>query len=167
MAEYVSRTRSNNPDVKIYVHTVDPPVMFWTYLLYANAVNKSSVDRIAAAQIGDEYVFDNIVFTGKCADVVDGTAIQLSEAFRSPCDYRQSKVKEFDETTYIQALEGVVSEMITIPSIVDNGGQWRVYNDLLCNNSDISGFVFIKTYDQFRISEQDNSQFCRTWFSKV
>lgn len=167
MAEYVDRIRRDDADQRIFVHTVDPPVMFWTYLLYADAVNESTVDQIAAAKSGDEYVFDNIVFTGKCADITQKNAIIMSEAFRPICDYSESKTEFSDEESYGAVMKSSISSKLTIPSIVDNGAQWRIYNDVLCSDFDISGFVHIKTYNQFDINSQDNRTFCQTWVTRV
>lgn len=167
IAEYVTRIRQGGDQTPVVVYTIDPPVMFWSYLVYSHKITKATSNEIAAAEITNKYQVDNLLFTNECADVAVGGQIIIAEAWRVPCEKSQSQFQPAETLTYEQRLGQQKSGAITIPSIVDNGAYFRIYNDPLCKRDDLAGFVSITDLEKFDLSKQDATEFCRTWLTKV
>jgi hypothetical protein len=152
---YIERLRQNSQTIPITVYTVDPPVMTWSYIVYGTYYSAQSKIEFAKALNSDDVVVNNITFTGKCVDI-NRPGILIAESSVGKCDSQN-----------IVLLTKVEEDKITIPSIVDNGAYFRVYNDELCMHHTAGQFVNITSINDFNFASQTNEIFCTTWFSMV
>jgi len=169
MSEYIERASNAHPDKKIIVYTVDPPVMFWTYLVYTDSITTQNVGQIAQTGESDVYTIGNVTFTGKCVDIANKDSLLIAEANRTgvACEFEHSSVKNISEEQYKITIEEQRGNAVTIPSVIDNGAYWRVYNPVLCDRRKISGFVTLNSFSKLNTSAQNNDKFCANWFTNV
>jgi hypothetical protein len=165
--EYIERVKDMYPDKNVFVYTIDPPVMFWNYLVYSDYFDRTTSEEVARAENSGVYVINGITFSNDCADIAIDNAVIVSEMWRVPCDLSRSQRAELDEIEYQRRLKDQYGQALTIPSIVDNGAYFRIYNDPLCKRESLEPFVRIEKASQFDTKSPDNETFCRTWFSNT
>jgi hypothetical protein len=164
VSEYLMRSIKLDPQRKFVVYTVDPPVMFWTYLVYSNRTSLETKEAIAEAEVTRTYSIDNITFTGKCVDLTQDVTI-LTESWRGTCEKSQSSMTSATDEAYTSYVDGKIQSGITIPSIIDNGAYYRIYNNRLCPLLSLPIYVAVTKLNAFTISNQSNEQFCQTWIA--
>jgi len=167
--DYAHRTHLLYPDKKIFIYTVDPPVMFWTYLLYANKITPQTVDQIASSELNANYEIDNITFTTDCVDAAREDDVLIAEFIRSatPCHRLKSGYSSNNEDEYQARLGFQQKNGVMIASLIDSGGYFKIYNDLLCNQTKLKQYPSLYRLDQFELAQQSNNEFCQQWFSSV
>ncbi|MEO8581140.1 MAG: hypothetical protein ABI425_01010 [Patescibacteria group bacterium] len=169
MSEYVARSLQANPGKKIIVYTIDPPVMFWTYLLYSHGITRSTVDSIAQIENTQSYVLGDVTFSSNCVDLADEDTIILSEANRSavPCDHDQTHFPQSSKDDFQKLVSDKQKSAITIPSVIDNGAYWRIYNNLLCDQKTMQGYITVNTFANLDPTAKNDQDFCQTYISTV
>lgn len=172
MAEYIDRSVKANPDRKVIVYTIDPPVMFWTYLLYSHNIkpeNLSQIAQVENAQDFKNYTIGNVTFTTECVDLGDNQSLILSEAIRAatPCNFDQSHFKQESQTQFQSIVDSNQNSNIQIPSLLDNGAYWKIYNNSLCDKKDLKRYVAVDQFKDLDPTTKNNQDFCSTWISNV
>lgn len=149
IVDYINRVRRTDVNTPIYVHTVDVPVMLWSYIIYSDFYTKETAREIAQFSGKDDVHINNIIFTTKCADPTQ-SGIVVNEAWRIPCDH-------VDKTKLVS---------LSIPSIVDNGTYWNIYNDFMCGDFANRPFIAVNSISDFDLERQSNEKFCNQWLAK-
>lgn len=147
--DYIDRVRQTDKEIPISIHTVDVPVMLWSYIVYSDIYTNETAPEIAQFSGKDEIHINNISITTKCA-IPTQPGIVINEAWRTPCDNV--------DTTSLQPL--------SIPSIVDNGTYWNIYNDSMCKENANRPYIEVTTMNDFNLEEQSNEKFCNQWLAK-
>lgn len=169
MAEYISRSLQEKPDQKIVVYTIDPPVTFWTYLIYTHSINEQNKDQIAQIENSQQYVLGNVTFTTDCVDLADDQNVVLSEAVRAavPCNYDKTHFRHESESQYQTFITAQQNTNLQIPSLLDNGAYWKIYNNTLCDKKTLKRYVSVDKFEDLNPLLKNNEEFCSTWISNV
>jgi hypothetical protein len=147
--DYITRVRKFDSITPVYVHTVDVPVMLWSYVVYSDFYSKEKAQEFATFSEKDEVKINNIIFTTRCADPsVEG--IVINEAWRVPCESQREPA----------------SFSLSLPSIIDNGTYWHMYNDTLCEKFANRPFITVNAIENFKIDKQSDQSFCNQWFAR-
>lgn len=144
--EYINRLRETDSVTPMYVHTVDVPVMLWSYLVYSDHYSKENASDFAAAAGSDHITINNVTFTTQCADP-NAAGITINESWRKPCE----------------AFLPDEDKPLSIPSVVDNGTYWDMYNDTLCEDFASRPYVTVSSMSDFDLGQQSNEKFCNQW----
>lgn len=165
MVEYLDRYRMKYPEKRMVVYTIDPPVMFWTYLLYTQRLTADTVNTVAAAENTKNYVIDTITFTTDCVDLARTDALVIAEPGRAatPCDHKDSVYQATTSSTYAEQIQRQRGSSLSIPSVVDSGGYWRIFNNELCNPLQLGKYVTLRQLAQLKTREQSDESFCKQW----
>lgn len=164
---YITRVMVQNPDKSVSFYTIDPPVMFWNYLVYANQLTRDNAAAIAQAENKGIYQLGNVRFSNTCPDITKTNEVIITEQWRPPCEQSQSSLAAAQTRDYSILIDKQKGAAITIPSIVDNGAYFRIYNDPICDRQAMSNFIDINSLSDFNIYKQTNSEFCTKWLSAV
>lgn len=143
VAQYIKR----NPDKKIVVTAPEPIFVFQEILVFNNLINKTNIDQINKAFQNKTYELNNFQVLGeRCVPTVipDGT-IYISHSNSRPCEGLDSPLR------YTQ-----------LPSLIDGGGIYRIYNDLSCSDFSLSRFPTIRE-DLFDLDKLENQEFCQSF----
>lgn len=161
MSDYISRVLKENGDQEIVVYTVDPPILFSSYLIYSRAYDHYSADSIAnAINKGDEtgdYRLGSVEFSSKCVDLSDQERVVIAEYWRGVCNENGSEIE--------QSL--VDQESLAIPNVLDSGAKFNIYHDQLCTNENLKSFTQITNMDDFSIEVMEQEEFCYKWIIKT
>lgn len=167
IANYISRIRAKDASVPIRVYTIDPPVLFWSYLTYTHTLTTQNAAEISLAEQTQAYTIDTITFTNDCADIADTSTVVVTEMWRVPCERTQSIRASLGDDVYETLLARQRAMAITIPSIVDNGAYFRIYNDPLCVREDLSNYVHFDHLNQLHMEGIEDAAFCQRWLTNV
>ncbi len=144
---YIDRIRSIDPLVPIYVHAVDVPVMLWNYIVYSDYYSKKTSSEFAQQLSDHTSSINNIIFTTECANP-SKDAIVINESWRGVCEGHEN------------------SEVLTIPSVVDNGAYWHIYNDAFCNDVQLKPFIELSNHQDMLVEKKSQIEFCQNYFAK-
>ena len=143
IAQYIKR----NPDKKFIITAPEPIFVFEEILVYNNLINKINIEAVNKAFQSKDYKLTNFQILGeRCVPetIPEGT-IYISHSNSRPCDGIDAPLK------YTQ-----------IPSLLDGGGIYRVYNDLSCADFSLSRFPSIRE-DLFDLDRLNNQEFCQNF----
>lgn len=164
---YVNRVQQLTPEKQIVVYTIDPPVMFWNYLVYANQLTKTNLTAITEAENSGNYKLGKVSFINACPDLTDQQAVVITEQWRVPCEQSQSNLAAATTQEYEVVIAKQKGSAITVPSIVDNGAYFRIFNDPICDRKSLSNFIDINNAADFDQTHKSNKDFCEKWFSRI
>ncbi|AKM81436.1 MAG: Glycosyl transferase family 39 [Candidatus Pacebacteria bacterium GW2011_GWF2_38_9] len=143
VAQYIKR----NPDKKILVSAPEPIFVFQEILIYNNLINKENISNINQAFQSEDYKLANFeVFGERCVpETIPDNTIYISHSNSRPCDGSDSPLR------YTQ-----------IPSLIDGGGIYRIYNDRSCGDFSLNRFLSIRE-DLFDLDKLNNQEFCQNF----
>lgn len=143
IAQYIKR----NPDKKIIITAPEPIFVFQEILIYNNLINKENIKDINQAFNTENYQLTNFKVLGeRCVpEIIENDTIYISHSNSRPCSGDDSPLK------YTQ-----------IPSLIDGGGIYRIYNDLNCANFGLSRFPSIRE-DLFDLDKLSSQEFCENF----
>ncbi|MDA1079201.1 MAG: hypothetical protein O2840_00720 [bacterium] len=153
LAQYIGWARESYPDEQIVVYTIDPPILFSSYLLHSGSVSQDTVGQISDSFRAGTYTFDNIRFQNTCVDDDDGITLGVTEAIRDRC----RALTEFSAD----------ANKITIPALKDSGSVYEILNDKVCGQYDLGTFIQVSSLDQFRLHTLSEEVFCKQWITDL
>lgn len=160
MSEYINRVLTERNDQEVVIYTVDPPILFSSYLIYSNAYDHHSADSIAAAiNEGDEtgiYEFGLVSFRSDCVNLSDPTKVVIAEYWRGVCNGNGSEIEQSQ----------IDKNSLAVPNILDSGAKFNIYHDQLCTDQNLKSFTQISNIDDFSIEKMDKTEFCYKWIIK-
>lgn len=150
LASYLDRLPKNNK-VTIYVPNKD---YLLRYLYYQNRYTPANADAIAKSINSGSYTIDAITFVSKCEEIPQEPGLTLivsREAER--CEFVQTSAQKNKFKT-------------VIPAVRDSGAVFTIFNDPVCTDYELSGFVHPQDLDSFNVNKLSNRDFCLTWIAQ-
>jgi len=142
IAQYIKR----QADQKIIIIAPEPGFVFQEILIHNNLINKSNLEKINQAFKTETYQLENFEVLGeRCVPQDENNIIYMAHSNVRPCEGNDSPLN------YNQ-----------IPSLLDSGGIYRVYQDKLCENYDLARFITIKE-NVFNFKTMSDLDFCQNF----
>ncbi|MCA9369342.1 hypothetical protein KC721_03510, partial [Candidatus Woesebacteria bacterium] len=147
VANYIER----NPDKKIIVYASEPRFMFETVLVFNNLITKETIASITTAYQEKKYSLDNFLITNTCYQPqADSSVVSIVNRATPTCDGSKTEKASTDTA---------------IPSLIDSGAIYRLYNDSLCSGYPLGTFSHIST-NNFYVEKLTNTDFCSSFFTR-
>lgn len=150
--EYIRRLHQQNPTQSVSVHTVDPLVLTYSYLLYSEKFTSK-------ASLADFKNLDNVSnqigpvrITSDCLNPNDTRSVMFTESWRGLCP---------DSSASISA------HPLTIASLLDSGAKLRLYHDKLCQPYRLNRFMQVKSLKELDINQLTNEAFCTRYILNI
>lgn len=144
IAQYIKR----NPDRNIIVVAAEPIFVFEEILIHNNLINRQNIAAINLAFQTKDFQLDNFKVVGeRCVPGdLEQDSLYISHSNVRPCVDRVDSPLDYTQ----------------IPSLLDGGGIYRVYQDSYCGNFSLARFPHIKEdlFDLDRLNQQD---FCQNF----
>lgn len=151
VANYIHRLPK---EMKVVVLVDEARFVFESYLVYNNLINEDNMPQIQEAMKSSVYRLGNVTFATDCLDV---------EAFADDTVFINNSVNVTCDQKPVPSLNQPYSK---IPSLLDNGAQFTIYNDLICSKYALRPFVHVTNRRILDAERLDNQQFCDELFSK-
>lgn len=143
-------TQRSPNEIPITILTDESKFVFESILAYSNAIKKANYDEITSAFQSKNYQFSNFRVTSDCVsqEMLD-QGIVIAKRTIQPC----IGVKLPSE------------KVVAIPSLIDSGAVYTIYNDSICSRYDLPRFSSVRK-NNFNIEKLDVTTFCTTFFSR-
>lgn len=151
LASYIHRLPAEK---KVIVLVDEARFVFESYLVYNGLITKENLPAIHQAMQDSVYTLGNVTFATDCLDTskFGGDTILINNSVNVTCD---------------QKPVGQVSvPYAKIPSLLDNGVQFVVYNDQICDKYALRPFVHVTDSKYLDVEPLSNMDFCDQLFSK-
>lgn len=161
LAEYLKRVPESQ---KVVVFSPEPEFTITTHVFFNSLLNKHTIGKIQSAYTTQNFIFNNIEFTGNC---LPANPSNFNELVISRHDIRNCGVDEAHVLT--QKLESDTqdsSNPLQIQAIKDSGKYFTIYNDQVCAGLEINPYLRIYKQEQFDFESMNDKEFCQTWLSK-
>jgi len=125
-----------------------------SYLAYSPELNAQNLTQIQQSMNSSIYKIGNVEFATKCFDAQQlqpGTII-INNGINVPCDLKNTARPN---VPYAK-----------IPSLMDNGALFTVYNDPVCSKYVLQPYVHVTKRKQLDVEHLDNEEFCTSLLSK-
>jgi hypothetical protein len=152
IANYAQRVPS---DTKILVLADEARFVFQSYLSYnPQLITPENMPAIQQAMQNSVYTLGNITFATDCLDLAQATenTVIINSGVNITCDKKP--------VTNIQV------PYAKIPSLLDNGVLFTVYNDKVCNAHVLQPYLHLTDRTQLDVERLDQHKFCESLFSK-
>jgi hypothetical protein len=167
LANYVTRVQQENPDQKVMVYTVDPPIMFASYLVHTNQMNRQNADLISAAINNQNWEWGSTKFSNDCVDQSDPAVINITEPLREACP----EEKGSDDVTLIRETAPPTlndnqidpNKVLDIAAVIDSGTKYHIHHDTFCQQFNLNTFTQVTKLADFDIENQTSADFCYKW----
>lgn len=147
VANYLTRTHSA-PTIVLADET---EFMYLTILHFGKWVEASTLAQIAQSYQKHEYQIGSVAVDNRCIDpqwLTAGITV-IAQASIPFCDSQRPAAFQPPVTA--------------IPSLLDSGEQFVLYNDALCSDYDLGRFSRVNT-DVFAVEQLETSEFCKQFF---
>lgn len=151
LASYINRL----PDDKRVVVLVDEArFVFESYLVYNDLITDANMPAIRKAMNESVYTLDNVTFSTDCLDTTAfaDDVVFINNSANVTCDQKP-----------VPSLQQPYAK---IPSLLDNGAQFTIYNDPVCSKYALRPFVHVTDRNVLDVERQENHIFCDQLFSK-
>lgn len=185
VANYIGHHHAAYPDTAITVFSDEAEYMFWSYLVYNNALNKENADEVAAQMRATPpytargtYTVGNITFTSYCAPQdpfseqgkVTEPQLWIVRQLHNTCpgsEWRKHTVGLDPSTDFKAPLPTLIpgdqrAPVLSFLAVLDSGERFRVYGNQLCS-ADAGTFIRVDSLDSLRVEQQDAQTFCQQW----
>lgn len=150
VASYIHRLPS---DKKVVVLVDEARFVFESYLVYNSLISRQNLPAIKQAMTTSVYTLGNVTFATDCLDSkqFDSNTIFINNSVNVTCD--QAPIK-------------MTMPYSKIPSLIDNGSQFTIYNDQVCDKYALRPFVHVTDRKYLDVESLSNDVFCDQLFSK-
>lgn len=149
LARYIQELKPLGKPIMVYAE--EPYFTFTTLITLGNDINKENLDNIHSAYQNKSYSLNRLKVVGSCVSLADLESSIVIADTRIPLCEGSSR-----EQTPIRT---------TIPSLIDSGAYFMIYNDPLCVQYGLPTFSHITT-DVFAIESLSDETFCRSFFAE-
>jgi hypothetical protein len=150
MANYIARLPK---EVKVIVLVDEARFVFESYLVYNNLITIQNLPAIQRAMKESVYTLGNVTFSTDCLDVTkltDDTVI-INNSINVTCDQKPVSISK---------------PYAKIPSLLDNGALFTIYNDQICDKYALRPFVHVTDRNVLDVERLSTQTFCDQLFSK-
>ena len=152
MSSYANRSAE---DGKIIVLGDESKFLFESIMAYSNLITKESIGDINRAMSSQDYQIKNITVNTRCLDLTqlnENTTI-ITDSSTALCDGQD-----------LSSLEDV--PISAIPSLLDSGAIFTIYNDRLCAGYGLNRFSRIGN-EIMRVEKINNESFCQSFLIRA
>lgn len=148
VANYIHR----NPDANVVVYASEPRFMFESILVFNGLITAENIQEINTAYQNKEYSLKNFTVINRCYQPSENqNVISIVHQATPTCgDSQQNTDKEIT---------------VQIPSLIDSGAIYTVYNDQLCRSYGLGRFSHI-TKNVFAVEKQTTEVYCTSFFTQ-
>ncbi|MEO8581361.1 MAG: glucosyltransferase domain-containing protein [Patescibacteria group bacterium] len=137
---------------QVYVYAEEPYFTFTTYLTLANVIQKNSLDQIHQAYQSKVFAVNAVQVIGECFSPTKlGEHVAIVDARIPFCEGESEAMTN-------------PSARIMIPSLIDSGSVYKIYNDSICQQYGLPPFSHV-TKDVFQIESLPQDTFCKSFFA--
>ena len=150
LADYTRR----NPEANITIFVPEAKFVFEAILVFRNLIVKTNIADINSAFLTKNYVIGNVRVTSECLSTSnDPNDVYIAFATVGFCEDQQNAESLLIDrnTRYTQ-----------IPSLLDSGGIFKIYNDTLCSGHDLGRFSSIQK-NVFAVEQLSDAAFCQNF----
>lgn len=151
MANYIHRLPEN---MKVVVLVDEARFVFESYLVYNNLITPDNLPAIQKAMKDSVYTLGNVTFTTDCLDQKKfaDDIVFINNSANVTCDQKP--------------LTNKTQPYAKIPSLLDNGSIFTIYNDQVCNKYALRPFVHVTDRKHLDVEKLDTPTYCDQLFSK-
>ncbi len=152
LAEYVQRVSTSYPEINSIVLADEAWFVFQPIVVYGTMITSETQSSIATAFATENYQHQNILVKTSCAsqDMFVGHNIIITDSSVTTCS---GDIPETAQSSFIA-------------SPYENTLGFTIYNDLLCNNYQVSTYSRITARSILDITQLSDEQFCKAFISK-
>lgn len=175
LARYVWLHHSAYPETPITVYSDEPEYMFWSYLVYNNALTRDNADAVAEAMRKTppfsnrgEYQLDNLTFTSFCAPkepqsvqtTLEAPELWIVRQLHQTCPEQEDAPALVPSKTYTPP------PILSVQAVLDSGERFRIFGNQLCT-ANLNTFVHVQKLNDLRIEQQPAAEFCSRWIKDL
>jgi hypothetical protein len=151
MDNYIKRAGEGK---KVLVLASESDFIYQGYLFYNNLITKNNLGEIHQAIQTHKPALGNVSFDTNCVDLstINKDTIIITEAIGTECPGKTLPA-------------GVTATKVAIPSLLDSGAIFRVYNDTFCSKYNLPGFSQVNQRRMLDVEKLSDEEFCRNLFS--
>lgn len=141
LASYVARV----PDKQVVVFAPEEKFVFETILVFNNWITEERIPEINQAFQTKKYQIQNVTVRSGCIEPIAGeNTIVIAHATVQPCEGTAESLPIYTQ----------------IPSLLDSGGIYKIYNDVLCGGHDLGRFSSVRKM-VFAVEHLETSELCK------
>lgn len=152
----ISSYTSRNASQPVLILADEPKFMFESLLTYTNAITPSAMPAIQHSFQTDHYAVAQVSVENRCVD--------LNEVATGKIIIADSSIPLCNDHADAQALLSRAT-ITHIPSLLDSGSLYTVYNDQLCGGFALDRYSHVDT-DVFAVEQLSTQQFCESFFTR-
>ena len=155
VARYLDLTVTQNPELKIATHVIQPNYFYWSYILYGDQVKSENLAKLATTSAQGlefkeaQFEYDNLVFTDGCQPAA-GSQVVLGGVAMIDC--LENNPAWSDRT-----------QVRSIAAVMDSGERLLILNDQLCQDISLRSYVSPRTLSDFQVESMPREEFCQKW----
>jgi len=109
-------------------------------------------------QQNKHYSLEKVTVTNDCVDVIsDRTHVwKIGHSFCKTQDENLIEQQELAKTN-----------RLTIPAVLDSGEAYRIYDDIICQQYELSPFVHLQKIQDLNLNQMNQQQFCQKWITDL
>ncbi len=144
IAQYIKR----NPKKNIIIIAPEPIFVFNEILIFNNLINQKNIDSINKSFQTKNYQLENFQILGeRCIpNNIDKNTIYISHSNVRPCDESNDFLLDYTQ----------------IPSLIDGGGVYRIYQDSYCGDLNLARFPNLQN-NVFALNKLSQEDFCKNF----
>jgi hypothetical protein len=150
LASYIQRLSTEK---KAEVLAEEPFFFYSALITLTNSINKNNIAKINSAFVNEEYQINSWLVDSRCyapSKQADDT-VTIVDSRNALCDGE----KKPDATS---------TRILQIPSLIDNGSLFSIYNDSLCGQYSLDRFVHV-TANKMSVEDLSDEDFCHTFIT--
>jgi len=150
VASYIHRLP---PETKVVVLVDEARFVFQSYLVYNNLITTENLPAIKQAMTSSVYTLGNVTFATDCLDSkqFEPNTIFINNSINVTCDQLPIKM---------------TMPYSKIPSLIDNGSQFTIYNDQICDKYALRPYIHVTDRQYLDVESLSIVNFCDQLFSK-
>lgn len=149
VSSYLKRTSDRSQDAMVL--TEEPFFFYSTLLAFTNSIQQRNLDQIHESYHSKNYRLNRWQVDGKCfSPSTQAGSVSIIDSRVSVCEHEQLPDPKQD------------ARVVVIPSLIDSGAQFTIYNDVLCQPFALGQFSHV-TKDVFDVEHLSDKDFCENF----
>jgi hypothetical protein len=154
---------------KAVVYTQEPEYLFNSYIFYNSLITTEMLRDFQKLPTGT-YSTGQVTFTKDCFDPgkLDPNVLHIAEVNAPRCNQNENTKLSEQEQKRLQAVfQKQSEESLSISAILDSRELYRVYQDKVCEDSEMKPFISIHSSRLFAVESLNNEDFCQHWIADL
>jgi hypothetical protein len=149
MSRYVKEAALQGKQVQVFAE--EPYYTYTMFIALANQTNKQNLPQIQQSYQAEQYKLNAVTVDSKCfsPSSLNG-AIAVVDARIPVCDG--------------ESIQDISQGAIMIPSLIDSGAQFKIFNDSICTQYGLPNFSHVTT-NVFDVENLKQDEFCRSFLA--